>query len=257
MNQWPVYNDSVCTIQDTTVQEGIVPSVGMKGTPIPYKLYSDGNILLALAICLFLIVEFIRNNNKSLWKLFKSCLVTPGRSSLFDSGNNQIYIYRTLFLCPTTTIMCGLLIYIYHSYSSPEFFTSVNHTAMLLLYVSLFFVFLVGKWILYTVVDWIFFDKESRKLWHQSFFNIISSMGPVLYVASIFMIFLNLDTHISFIITLIIIVLSKLLLFYNCVKYFFCGFYGSLHLILYFCTLEIIPDLVLWKSIGLVNSILI
>lgn len=255
MNQWTLNNDSIS--QNSVTEEISISHIGMAGEPIPYKLYSDGNIIAALAIGFLLIVIALQNENKSIWKLFKNCIVTPGRSNLFDNSNNQSYIFPTLLLCITTTLMCGLLTYHYQSYSSPDFFNTANHMLMLATYVSLFLLLILAKWILYTIIDWIFFDKEKKRLWHKAFFNIISSIGLVLFVAAIYIIFLDSEFHISSIIILIIIVLSKILLFYNCIKYFFNSFYGSLHLILYFCTLEIIPDLVLWKSLGFVNSILI
>lgn len=256
-NQWTVYNDSTYTTNTPKTEVNTISSCGMKGEPIPYKLYSDGNIIAALGISFLLIVIALQNDNKSIWKLFKNCLVTPGRISLFDNGNNQTYILPTMLLCITATIICGVLTYHYYSYSSPEFFSKINHSFLLAVYISTYLIFLIIKWILYATIDWIFFDKEKRKLWHKSFFNIVSSIGLVLFVAATYIIFLDSEFHFSSVIILIIIVLSKILLFYNCIKYFFRSFYGSLHLILYFCSLEIIPDLVLWKSLELVNSILI
>ncbi|MCF2576759.1 DUF4271 domain-containing protein, partial [Phocaeicola barnesiae] len=38
---------------------------------------------------------------------------------------------------------------------------------------------------------------------------------------------------------------------------FFPHIHGSFHLILYFCALEIVPDLFLWKGIGFINNVLI
>lgn len=49
----------------------------------------------------------------------------------------------------------------------------------------------------------------------------------------------------------------KILLFYKCIRNFFNHFHGILHLILYFCTLEIIPLLFLWKGLIYINNIFI
>ncbi len=54
-----------------------------------------------------------------------------------------------------------------------------------------------------------------------------------------------------------IIVISKILLLYKCVRRFFNCFHGVLHLIVYFCALEMMPDLFLWKGIGLINRIIL
>ncbi len=44
---------------------------------------------------------------------------------------------------------------------------------------------------------------------------------------------------------------------YKCIRNFFPHIHGSFHLILYFCALEIVPDLFLWKGIGFINNVLI
>ena len=56
---------------------------------------------------------------------------------------------------------------------------------------------------------------------------------------------------------LLVVLFTKILLFYKCIRNFFSYLHGFLHLILYFCTLEIIPDLLLWKGIEYVNKVLI
>ena len=45
------------------------------------------------------------------------------------------------------------------------------------------------------------------------------------------------------------IILAKILLFWKCFNNFFNKIHGFFHLILYFCALEILPDLILWKGI--------
>jgi hypothetical protein len=54
-----------------------------------------------------------------------------------------------------------------------------------------------------------------------------------------------------------IIIITKILFFYKSVSNFFKTFRGSMHLILYLCALEIIPDFVAWKGVIFANDILI
>ena len=174
-NQWTVYNDTVYndtlysekdTIyseKDSIPEQTIVQNEGMQGEPIPYQLYSDGNIISALTIGFLLIVVAIQNESKGIWKVFRNSIITPGRNNLFDNNNNQTYVLPTLLLTVTTAIMAGLLTYHYHSYTSTDFFSTVNRPAMMVTYISMFFLFIIVKWITYTIIDWIFFEKEKRK----------------------------------------------------------------------------------------------
>ena len=125
------------------------------------------------------------------------------------------------------------------------------------IYIGVLISYLIIKWFIYSFINWVFFEKEKNKLWIEAVFNIIAALGFILFITALYIVFLDSEFHFSAKIILIIIFISKILLFYKCFRYFFRGFHGVLHLILYFCTLEIIPDLFLWKGIELINSILI
>lgn len=257
MNDWKLFNDSLCI---KPVGEAITAPVckGMQGEPMPYKLVSDGNVMMAIMLGFLLVVIALQNEKNGIKRILKNCLsISSDRASLFDDNYSSTSNIPTVLLCIVSSIMGGLLLYHYFSYSEPDFFFSANHTAMIGIYVGILLAYLMTKWIVYTFVDWIFFDKEKNKLWIESVFNIVAALGLILFPTALYIVFLDSEFHFSSKIILIIIFISKILLFYKCSRYFFHKFYGALHLILYFCTLEIIPDLFLWKGIELINSILI
>ena len=51
-----------------------------------------------------------------------------------------------------------------------------------------------------------------------------------------------------------IIIFAKIALFCKCFTNFFGKIHGLVHLILYFCALEILPDLMAWKGIEIVSN---
>lgn len=257
MNEWKLFNDSLCI---RPVDEATTAPIcnGMQGEPMPYKLVSDGNVMTAIMLGFLLVVIALQNEKNGIKRILKNCLsVSSDRASLFDETYNSTSNILTVLLCIVSSIMGGLLLYHYFSYSEPDFFFKANHPAMISIYVGILLVYLIVKWIVYTFVDWIFFDKEKNKLWIEGVFNIIAAIGLILFPTALYIIFLDSEFHFSGKIILTIIFISKILLFYKCFRYFFRNFHGVLHLILYFCTLEIIPDLFLWKGIELINSILI
>lgn len=257
MNEWTIFNDSLC-VRPMNEQTLIPAETGMQGEPMPYKLVSDSNVMTAIILGLLLIIIALQNEKKGIIRIFRNCFSTSSdRANLFDDNYSSTSNIPTILLCSAAVVMGGLLMYHYYSYSSPDFFFRTNHTAMLCIYVGVFTAYLIIKWIIYSFINWIFFDKDKSKLWIEDFFNIIAALGFTLFPTALYIIFLDSEYHISAKIILIIIFISKILLFYKCFRYFFSSFYGVLHLILYFCTLEIIPDLFLWKGIELINSILI
>lgn len=257
MNEWKLFNDSVCVKPET--EQTIIPAdSGMQGEVMPYKLVSDSNVMTAIMLGFLLIVIAIQNEKKGIYRILRNCIsASPDRTNLFDDSYNSTSNIPTVLLCVVSGIMGGLLIYNYYSYSNPDFFFNANHPAMMGIYAGTLIIFLLIKWIMYSFVNWIFFDKEKNRLWTENVFNIIAALGFTLFPTALYIVFLDSEFHFSSKIILIIIFISKILLFYKCFRYFFRGFHGVLHLILYFCTLEIIPDLFLWKGIELINSILI
>lgn len=257
MNEWKLFNDSVCVKPDTE-QISMPADNGMQGEAMPYKLVSDSNVMTAIMLGFLLIVIALQNEKNGVIRIFRNCIsASSDRTNLFDENYSTTSNIPTILLCGVAGVMGGMLIYHYFSYSNPDFFLKVNHTLMMTVYVGLLLAYLIAKWIMYSFIDWIFFDKEKSKLWIGNVFNIIAALGFTLFPTALYIVFLDSEFHLSAKIILIIIFISKILLFYKCFRYFFCSFYGALHLILYFCTLEIIPDLILWKGIELINSILI
>ena len=242
MNEWNLFNDSVCVIPET--EQTIIPAdSGMQGETMPYKLVSDSNVMLAIVLGLILIVIALQNEKKGIIRILRNCLTTSSdRANIFDDNYNSTSNIPTVLLCGVSGIMGGLLV-------------------MLGIYTGVLISYLIIKWIIYSFINWVFFEKEKNKLWIEDVFNIIAALGLILFPTVLYIVFLDSEFHFSAKIILIIIFISKILLFYKCFRYFFSGFHGVLHLILhlilYFCTLEIIPDLFLWKGIELINSILI
>lgn len=257
MNEWTLTNDSLCVIP--AIGQTIIPADnGMQGEAMPYKLVSDSNVMSAIILGFLLIVVALQNEKKGVIRIFRDCISTSSdRANLFDDSYNSTSNIPTVLLCGVSGIMGGLLIYHYYSYSNPNFFFNANHPAMMGIYTGILIIFLLLKWIMYSFINWIFFDKEKNRLWIENVFNIIAALGFTLFPTALYIVFLDSEFHFSSKIILIIIFISKILLFYKCFRYFFRGFHGVLHLILYFCTLEIIPDLFLWKGIEFINSILI
>ena len=63
MNEWKLFNDSVC-VRPETEQIYIPADRGMQGEAMPYKLVSDSNVMLAIVLGLILIVIALQNEKK-------------------------------------------------------------------------------------------------------------------------------------------------------------------------------------------------
>ena len=125
------------------------------------------------------------------------------------------------------------------------------------IYTGIWILYFILKTILSGFVNWIFFDKKKIKVWKKSGFFLFSVESLLIFPVIIITIYLNLPPHIPLWITLIIGLLVKILHLYKTFLIFFPKIYGTLHLIVYFCTLEIMPLLAVFKILIRVTDELI
>ena len=229
---------------------------GMQGEPLPYLLRADWPVTAILFFCFFLIVYAIRNGEKYLYQRFKNFFRQKSRSGLFDdsSGTDSRY---TLALTSVYCISCGVFVYGYFSAAHLRMFHTVPHQLLLGIYLSSIFLLICLKWISYQFVNWIFFEKSKNARWTSAYFDLLGGFGLILFPVTLLVVYFDLNTYISQVIILSIIACSKILLFYKSVRNFFNQFHGIFHLILYFCALEIVPLLFLWKGLEYINNLLI
>ncbi len=108
---------------------------------------------------------------------------------------------------------------------------------ILLLTVAFSFV----KLCLYKVVNFSFFKKEKRSEWDSVYINVYRIIGYYLFVQFVVFTYLNVSAMISTVSTALCFILAKIVLLFYALRIFPNKIYGILHLIVYFCTLEIVP----------------
>ena len=221
---------------------------GMKGEPMPYLLRSDWFITGILFLCLIIISYIISKGKKHLQQQLKSIFTTRERASLFDEAIGSDIRY-TFALIVNACIMLGISAYYYVVYSIPQLLDAERSFILLGFFIFLSVFYMIIKWGLYKIINWIFFEKARNLSWMVSYFNVIVWLGLVLLPVILLTVYFDLTASNSFLFMALAILSAKILLFWKCFNNFFGKIHGILHLIMYFCTLEILPDLILWKGI--------
>ena len=229
---------------------------GMQGEPLPYSLRADWPVTCMMLLCFFLTVYAIRNGRKYLYQHARDFFKQKDRAGLFDDFSSSDSRYA-LALSGVCCISYGLFIYDYFTGTQTELLYTVPHLSLLGIYLGCVILLVCMKWLSYRFVNWIFFEKERNARWITSYFDLTGGCGLALFPVSLVMIYFDLPVRISLHAVLFLLVCSKILLFYKSIRNFFNHFHGTLHLILYFCALEIAPLLFLWKGLGYINNLLI
>lgn len=113
-----------------------------------------------------------------------------------------------------------------------------------------FMCFIYAKAWLYALVNWVFFDRESRRKWISRYFFLTSATAFVFFPLSLIDIFFDNSVNIVIWSTILVSITYELLLFYRLLTNFRSKKYGYLLIFLYFCSVELMPALILWNGLS-------
>ena len=229
---------------------------GFEGTPISYSPRTDDAIALTLLACFFLSSIALARGKKFLSQQVKDFVLHRERTSIFDSSTAADVRYL-LVLVLQTCVLSGITFLNYFHDTCPALMDHVSSLLLLGIYVGFCLAYFLLKWLLYMFLGWTFFDKNKTNIWLESYSALIYYVGFALSPFVLFLVYFDLSLTNLVIIGSIILIFTKILMFYKWIKLFFHQFSGLFLLILYFCALEIVPCLLLYQGMIQMNNILL
>ena len=229
---------------------------GFEGTPISYSPRTDDAIALTLLACFFLSSIALARGKKFLSQQVKDFVLHRERTSIFDSSTAADVRYL-LVLVLQTCVLSGITFLNYFHDTCPVLMDHVSSLLLLGISVGFCLAYFLLKWLLYMFLGWTFFDKNKTNVWLESYSALIYYVGFALFPFVLFLVYFDLSLTNLVIIGSIILIFTKILMFYKWIKLFFHQFSGLFLLILYFCALEIVPCLLLYQGMIQMNNILL
>ena len=229
---------------------------GFEGTPISYSPRTDDAIALTLLACFFLSSIALARGKKFLSQQVKDFVLHRERTSIFDSSTAADVRYL-LVLVLQTCVLSGITFLNYFHDTCPALMDHVSSLLLLGIYVGFCLAYFLLKWLLYMFLGWTFFDKNRTNMWLESYSALIYYVGFALFPFVLFLVYFDLSLTNLVIIGSIILIFTKILMFYKWIKLFFHQFGDLFLLILYFCALEIVPCLLLYQGMIQMNNILL
>ena len=229
---------------------------GFEGTPISYSPRTDDAIALTLLVCFFLSSIALARGKKFLSQQVKDFVLHRERTSIFDSSTAADVRYL-LVLVLQTCVLSGITFLNYFHDTCPALMDHVSSLLLLGIYVGFCLAYFLLQWLLYMFLGWTFFDKNKTNIWLESYSALIYYVGFALFPFVLFLVYFDLSLTNLVIIGSIILIFTKILMFYKWIKLFFHQFSGLFLLILYFCALEIVPCLLLYQGMIQMNNILL
>ena len=248
-----VLTDSVKTVANVVVNDSVGGVEGVeRSRTIGYSSWITINILLVTA-ALFVIIYRERQ-----YLAFKTREFFSSDNRFFStrsfSGTNKVGVVAVLLFIMANSV--GLIVSgIANLY--PHLFNmlaenSVNSSSGLFLTMKvcgMVILFVVFKAVIYALVNWLFFRREQNMKWMQSYFFITSSFAFILFPFSLMLLFVGVSEKILSISLAILFISYEILLLYKLITNFKANKYGIVLIFLYFCTVELLPALFVWKNI--------
>jgi len=237
--------------------EIVIRPDGYTATPLPYRLWRDNWVTAIILVCFFIITLIIHFNRDHFKSQLRSLFYDRHRQNDTRAVQTSIEENSSLLLTIMLCLISGLGFFEYIQSQRGVFLGQLSPYLLIALYTACWAAYFLIKNITYYFVNWIFFDAESRLLWKDSASFLISLETILLFVIFVISVYFSFSINAAFWAVLSLIIIIKLLLLYKTFQIFFGEKYGSLHLFVYFCTLEIAPLLVVVKILMLITDNLI
>lgn len=230
-------------------------NTGIQGIPLPYSPQDDNMIAGILLLCFFISAFSLAHSRKYLLQQLKWFVFHRERISSFSSSTTADVRYLMLLLVQTC-ILSGIYLFNF----SCDMFTTLPYVKPIAftlgIYISACLAYFVVKWLLYSFLGWIFFDKNRTGVWLESYSSLSYLLGFVLFPIVLLLVYFDLELNTLVIIGLFLLAIAKILMFYKWIKLFSNALSDFLLLILYFCALEIAPCILFYSGMIKFNDLL-
>lgn len=226
------------------------------GESQPYLLRADdgvaGALLLLFISCLMIAVYAKRYLGNTIKHFFEK----KRHNTIFEDSDDAQMRGRSLLVLQAAVALGILLFNHFHA----DTLSSLERIPTLILLganIAICYILLLGKIFIYNSVNRTLFSPEQRRSWHEGYVLILMCAGLLLMPVAILSLYSQIDVNTQLRFVILIGIFCEILLFYKTFRTFFNNGLGYLHLILYFCALEITPYLILWSISTYTNQIII
>lgn len=233
---------------------------GVVGQSIPYLLHNDEWVTGILLLCFF-VTSYVFSSGKALFFQSVRRLFFNHEINHFFHPQATVDTYCLLFLNLQACLLLSVLM-LKCMLDAPgstlvSMLTPSVASRLLGGFTGLAILYMIVKRFSYKFVNWVFFDKAKNSLWLKAYFFVISILGILLFPVTLLVVYGNLPFYVNVAIPAFLFFLANLFFIYKCFSIFFRQSHGSFYLFLYFCTLEVLPLLVIWKGVEMVNDMLL
>jgi len=216
------------------------------GTLREYTPLDDVWVMGLVLGCFLALILLIGHQRKYIGKKSRKFFLPTNheeKSVQKTAGERSLPYFASFILIASSGLMLFVYVNMVYNLEKSKYYI----WSVLLLCLGAFAGYYLLRWVLYSFVNWVFFDRHKCRQWMSGFGLLTiyeSVLVFVLMCAAMFYHFSFYETGLSIVLAFCLL---RILVIPYTKRIFFPDFYGLLHLIAYLCTLEIVPLLALWK----------
>ncbi len=228
---------------------------GIAGDPVPYQFMNDNFVAAALLVSFVLVAWVISRSRHFLKDQLKNFFRSP-MSSQTIAERTEDELSGQFFLVFQTCFVLGILFVDHVQECVPQLFEAVTPHLLLAVGVALSVVYYMVKISLYSFINTVFFTRQQTQAWQRVYLLSVLLLGLILLPLALLVVYFNLSYSTLLLLFFCTLGINKILLLYKCARIFFKSPLGLVHLFLYFCALEIVPQFLLLRALVVASALL-
>jgi hypothetical protein len=256
INPYWLKNDTTCLIASPVPSHPVVGETGFEGIKPESGLFSydvsSGIFLLITIVYCFVLLRSNMFVNITLKSIFGR---NRERNSIFEPEITASEARYGLFM--RLLGFAGLSAYLY-IWSARYIPVSGQYGSLILLggTVAGMVVFLLFKYVIFALLSYTFFGKNRYASFAKHYLSVIFGAGVILLPLTVIRSFVQPELVLLIDnVSIIVCIIAVLLLMYKILQFFERSYYSIFYIILYLCTLEILPLLVVVKLLQNVSIV--
>lgn len=223
------------------------------GESLPFCFRNDDVITGLLLLLLFVSTFIVSHGWNYLVSATGEFFQGKRHDTIFDTQDEKA-LHGGSILVLQTTVCMGLLAFGFLDDFYPQRLQADSPYVLLGCDIGVCIVWMALRLGLFHLVNSILFEREACRAWMSGMWLIVMASGLLLLPFTLLAIYFDLSLSTQQSVLVLIGGVCEILLIYKSYITFFRHKGGSLHLILYLCTLEIIPLLLLWRTFNWANT---
>ena len=247
-------SDALLSLPDSTLGIYTSQPAGVKGIPRTFSPGANSWVSLLLILCFLLVTGSYRSSNKFIQYILSEIFDHKERSSFYQKATLNIVRLKIALLF-MTFLMEGLALYVVYNQYVPNNATALQSLTLIGIFSGCFLIWFLLQLGCYGLLTYTFSHKTNTTMIGGALTGITILQGLLLFIPVLVSIYHSIPLNSFIFITVLLYLATRIFFIYKGVKIFFRDFYSLIYVVLYLCTFEIAPLLVIYKGLFLLFSL--